>query len=63
MSAVGDPSIAVVTGASGGIGSAIARRLATPDDVAAAVSAAVHDLPLTTGAVIPVDGGRPLGTR
>ena len=38
-------------------------RLATPDDVAAAVSAVVHDLPLTTGAVIPVAGGRPLGTH
>ena len=37
-------------------------RLATPEDVAAAVSAAVSHLPLTTGAVIPVDGGRPLGT-
>ncbi len=38
-------------------------RLATPEDVAAAVSAVVHDLPFTTGAVVPVDGGRPLGTR
>ena len=37
-------------------------RLATPDDVAAAVSAAVNDLPFTTGAMISVDGGRPLGT-
>ena len=37
-------------------------RLATPDDVAAAVSAAVNDLPFTTGSVISVDGGRPLGT-
>ena len=37
-------------------------RLATPDDVAAAVSAVVEDLPFTTGAVMPVDGGRPLGT-
>lgn len=36
-------------------------RLATADDVAAAVSAAVRDLPFTTGAVISVDGGRPLG--
>ena len=36
-------------------------RLATPGDVAAAVSAAVNHLPFTTGAVIPVDGGRPLG--
>ena len=37
-------------------------RLASPADVAAAVSAVVHDLPFTTGAVVPVDGGRPLGT-
>ena len=37
-------------------------RLATADDVAAAVSAAVHDLPFTTGSIITVDGGRPLGT-
>lgn len=36
-------------------------RLATPDDVAAAVSAAVHHLPMTTGSIINVDGGRPLG--
>lgn len=38
-------------------------RLATPDDVAASVHAAVSHLPFTTGAVIPVDGGRPLGIR
>lgn len=37
------------------------RRLAVPDDVAAAVSAIVHDLPFTTGTAIAVDGGRPLG--
>ncbi|MEM7286548.1 MAG: SDR family oxidoreductase [Actinomycetota bacterium] len=37
------------------------RRLATPDDVAAAVSAVIRDLPFTTGSVVPVDGGRPLG--
>ena len=37
-------------------------RLATPDDVAAAVSAAVNHLLFTTGSVIAVDGGRPLGT-
>jgi 3-oxoacyl-[acyl-carrier protein] reductase len=37
-------------------------RLATPDDVAAAVSAVIVDLPFTTGSIIPVDGGRPLGT-
>jgi 3-oxoacyl-[acyl-carrier protein] reductase len=36
-------------------------RLATPDDVAAAILAAVVSLPSTTGVVIPVDGGRPLG--
>jgi 3-oxoacyl-[acyl-carrier protein] reductase len=35
-------------------------RLATPDDVADAVEAALV-LRATTGAVIPVDGGRPLG--
>lgn len=38
-------------------------RLATADDVAAAVSAVVHDLPFTTGTTISVDGGRPLGTN
>jgi len=38
-------------------------RLATPADVGAAVSAVVNDLPFTTGACIPVDGGRPLGVR
>ncbi len=36
-------------------------RLASADDVAAAVSAVVGDLVCTTGAVVPVDGGRPLG--
>lgn len=36
-------------------------RLATAVDVAAAVSAVVHDLPFTTGTTISVDGGRPLG--
>ncbi len=36
-------------------------RLASGDDVAAAVSAVIRDLPRTTGATIPVDGGRPLG--
>lgn len=36
-------------------------RLATADDVGAAVSAVTNDLPFTTGAVVPVDGGRPLG--
>lgn len=37
------------------------RRLATPHDVAAAVSAVIAHLPFTTGVAIPVDGGRPLG--
>ncbi len=38
-------------------------RLATPQDVGAAVSAVVNDLPFTTGAIVSVDGGRPLGVR
>lgn len=37
-----------------------AKRLALPDEVADAVLAAALYLPFTTGAVIPVDGGRPL---
>lgn len=37
-------------------------RLATAEDVAAAVSAVSRDLPFSTGAIISVDGGRPLGT-
>ncbi len=37
------------------------RRLATPQDVAAAVSVVAGTLTFTTGTVIPVDGGRPLG--
>ncbi len=36
-------------------------RLATPQDVASAVRACIGDLVLTTGSIIPVDGGRPLG--
>jgi 3-oxoacyl-[acyl-carrier protein] reductase len=36
------------------------KRLARPDEVAAAVVAAATHLTFTTGAVIPVDGGRPL---
>lgn len=36
------------------------RRLALPEEVAAAVLAAATLLTFTTGAVIPVDGGRPL---
>ena len=38
------------------------RRLATAADVAAAVSAVINDLPFTTGSIVAVDGGRPLGT-
>ncbi|MEO0491918.1 MAG: SDR family oxidoreductase [Actinomycetota bacterium] len=37
------------------------HRLATGDDVAAAVSAVIHHLPCSTGAIVNVDGGRPLG--
>ncbi|MEM9468154.1 MAG: SDR family oxidoreductase [Actinomycetota bacterium] len=37
------------------------NRLATGEDVGAAVSAVVHDLPFTTGTIVNVDGGRPLG--
>jgi 3-oxoacyl-[acyl-carrier protein] reductase len=36
------------------------QRLAHPEEVAAAVVAAASYLTFTTGAVIPVDGGRPL---
>ncbi len=36
-------------------------RLPTPEDVGRAVLAAATHLTATTGAVIPVDGGRPLG--
>lgn len=36
------------------------KRLASPDEVAAAVIAAATHLTFTTGTVIPVDGGRPL---
>jgi 3-oxoacyl-[acyl-carrier protein] reductase len=35
-------------------------RLASPDEVAAAVVAVVRDLTFTTGSVLAVDGGRPL---
>jgi 3-oxoacyl-[acyl-carrier protein] reductase len=35
-------------------------RLASPEDVAATVVAAVRDLTFATGCVLPVDGGRPL---
>jgi NAD(P)-dependent dehydrogenase (short-subunit alcohol dehydrogenase family) len=37
------------------------RRLTTPEDVGRAVLAVATHLTATTGAVIPVDGGRPLG--
>lgn len=36
------------------------KRLARPEEVAAAVVFAAAYLTFTTGAVIPVDGGRPL---
>jgi len=36
------------------------KRLAAPDEIAAAVVAAVKHLTFTTGSVIAVDGGRPL---
>jgi len=36
-------------------------RLVTPAEVADAVLAITTMLPLTTGATIPLDGGRPLG--
>ena len=37
------------------------QRLATPEAVGSAVWAAVTHLTYTTGAIVPVDGGRPLG--
>ncbi|PJF41547.1 MAG: SDR family oxidoreductase [Chloroflexi bacterium] len=37
------------------------RRIAEAEDVAAAVYAVATQLRFTTGAIIPVDGGRPLG--
>jgi 3-oxoacyl-[acyl-carrier protein] reductase len=37
------------------------KRLATPADVAETVWAAHAALPMATGVIIPVDGGRPLG--
>jgi 3-oxoacyl-[acyl-carrier protein] reductase len=36
------------------------KRLAAPDEVASAVIAAIKHFTFTTGAIIPVDGGRPL---
>ena len=38
-------------------------QLAGVNDVAEAVLAVATSLRMTTGAVIPVDGGRPLGTQ
>ncbi len=37
------------------------RRLAAMDEVASTVLAAIQHLTFTTGSIIPVDGGRPLG--
>ena len=39
------------------------QQLARPDQVAAAVSVAARELSLTTGSIISVDGGRPLGVQ
>ena len=36
------------------------KRLASPDDVGKAVVAVATHLTFTTGAIIPVDGGRPI---
>ncbi|EHU1702101.1 SDR family oxidoreductase [Acinetobacter baumannii] len=36
------------------------RRLAYPEEIAQAVIAAISHLTFTTGAIIPVDGGRPI---
>jgi 3-oxoacyl-[acyl-carrier protein] reductase len=36
------------------------KRLASPNEVAAAVVAAVKNFTFTTGAIIAIDGGRPL---
>ena len=36
------------------------KRLAMPEEVASAVIAAIKHLTFTTGAIVPVDGGRPL---
>jgi 3-oxoacyl-[acyl-carrier protein] reductase len=38
-------------------------RLVSPDDVGRAVLAVATGLPMTTGAIVPVDGGHPLGPR
>ena len=37
------------------------KRLATPEDVADTIWAVHNSLPMATGVIIPVDGGRPLG--
>ncbi len=37
------------------------QRLASPEDVAETVWAAHNALPMATGVILPVDGGRPLG--
>jgi 3-oxoacyl-[acyl-carrier protein] reductase len=37
------------------------RRLAAPEEVARAVLAVATSLTFMTGAILPVDGGRPLG--
>ena len=37
------------------------KRLATPEDVANTIWAVHNSLPMATGVIIPVDGGRPLG--
>jgi len=36
------------------------KRLAAPDEVASAVISVIQHLTFTTGAIVPVDGGRPL---
>jgi len=36
-------------------------RLATPDEIAAAVAAVITTLTFTTGSILQVDGGRTLG--
>ncbi len=38
------------------------QRFATPEEVGNAILAAIVHFPHTTGAVFPIDGGRPLGT-
>jgi len=38
------------------------NRLATPEDVAETIWAVHTKLTFLTGSIVPVDGGRPLGT-